>query len=333
MLTKNIFGSNLRQLITVTLITLVHPLECQGAALGVANDYNVFVAGNFTATGADTGGRIAVGGTASFPGYYSIGDAILDSFIAPNNDTLDVGGNISVGPAQVYYGNNTDSLAGNAYEGSLGKSTAVMIEGGSLVIGGANPIDFASQSSFLSSYAAQLGQATANSTVNNNGYGTITLTGTDPTLEIFDLPIADLGGSDSLYLNVNSSATVLINVMGTSVTTSNSGFFLNGTQIIGNTATGYDKILFNFYQATDIAFGGTFQGTVLAPNANVTGGNGQLDGGLIAQSYNGSIEFHDLLFNGTLPAYTAPTPEPAPFVLCGAGLVLLGMVRRRRTTP
>jgi choice-of-anchor A domain-containing protein len=202
-----------------------------------------------------------------------------------------------------------------------------MMDGGQLTTGGADPINFASQFSFLTAYATQLGQLTANSTVNNNGYGTITLTGTDPTLEIFDLPIADLGGSNALDINVNASATVLINVMGISVTTSNSGFFLNGTQNIGNGATGYEHILFNFYQATSINFGGTFQGTVLAPNASVTGGGGQIDGGLIAQSYSGNLEFHDLLFNGSLPA---PVPEPSPLILCGIGLLLVGLGRYRR---
>ena len=295
------------------------------AALGVANAYNVFLDSNFTATGADTGGRIAVGGTASFPGYYEVGDAILDSFTAPNNNTLDVNTNISAGPAQVFYGNNNSG--GNAYQASLGNSTAVMMDGGQLTTGGADPINFASQFSFLTAYATQLGQLTANSTVTNNGYGTITLTGTDPTLEIFDIPIADLGGSNALDINVNPSATVLINVIGTSVSTSNSGFFLNGTQTIGNGATGYEHVLFNFYQATSINLGGTFQGTVLAPDASVTGGGGQLDGGLIAQSYSGNIEFHDLLFTGSLPAFV---PEPSPLILCGIGLVLVGLGSYRR---
>jgi choice-of-anchor A domain-containing protein/uncharacterized protein (TIGR03382 family) len=316
-------GSGRRaRVIACSLGAFLLPVHLYGSdVLGVANAYNIFVFNNLSVTGADTGGRIAVGGTASFPGYYSVGDAILDSFTAPDNNVLDVDNSISAGPAGVYNG--------NAYVGKSPTSTAVTYNGTSTNVGG-DPINFSSQAAFLTNYATQLSLLSANSTVNNNGYGTITLTGTDPTLEIFDLPIADLGGTNSLDINVNSSATVLINVIGASVTTSNSGFFLNGTQNLGNTATGYEKILFNFYQATGITFGGTFQGTVLAPHANVTGGNGQLDGGLIAQSYAGNNEFHDLLFNGTLPAYVAPVPEPAPFVLCGAGLVFVGLLRRRR---
>jgi len=327
MLRKDISKGRAVLVIAGILSACAQPVRLYGSTLGVANAYNVFVEGSFTATGADTGGRIAVGGTASFPGYYSVGDAILDTFTAPDNNTLDVNSNISTGPAQVYYGNNTNSIAGNAYQAALGKSTAVMMGGGQLVTGGADPINFTAQFSFLSAYATQLSQLTANSTVSNNGYGTITLTGTDPTLEVFDLPIADLGGSNALAINVNSSATVLINVIGSSLITSNSGFFLNGTQIIGNSATGYEHVLFNFYQATSIQFGGTFQGTVLAPNAVTSGGGGQMDGGLIARSYSGNIEFHDLLFNGNLPAVV---PEPSPFLLCGAGLILVGLAGRRK---
>jgi hypothetical protein len=41
------------------------------------------------------------------------------------------------------------------------------------------------------------------------------------------------------------------------------------------------------------------------------------------------MEFHDLLFTGGgLPA---AVPEPSTLVLCGAGLVLAGVTRRRRS--
>ncbi len=301
------------------LLACLLPVSLEAGALGVANAYNVFVFNNLSITGADTGGRIAVGGTASFPNYYSIGQHIIDTFSAPNNDNLVVDASIASGPANVFNG--------NAYEGVAGASTAAM-NGGTLKVGGGSPISVAAQAVSLRAYATQLSQLTANSTVSVSG-SSVTLTGTDSKLEVFSLPIADLGGTFNLNINVNPLATILINVLGTSVTTSNSGFFLNGTQVIGDSALGYQKILFNFYQATNINFGGTFQGTVLAPNADITGSNGQVDGGLIAKSFTGSSEFHDLLFTGTLPAQT---PEPGTWVMfmLGAGCVGLTRFKRRR---
>ncbi|HEY3837298.1 MAG TPA: choice-of-anchor A family protein [Bryobacteraceae bacterium] len=286
-------------------------------ALGAANAYNLFVFGNLSLTGADTGGRVAVGGNASFPAWYSIGQNILDSFTAPDN--LDVDLSITAGPAGVYNG--------NAYEGVAGASYANTYNG-TATVGGASPLSVANQYNSLLALSNQITQLTANSSVVLNG-STVTLTGTDPTLEVFNLPIADLGGNNAIYLNVKPTATVLINVIGSgSITTSNSGFFYNGSQIIGNSATGYDRILFNFNQATGINFGGTFEGTVLAPKANVTGTtSGQLDGGLIAQSFTGNTEFHDLLFTGTIPT---PTPELQTWAMyaIGGGLVLFARTRR-----
>ncbi len=309
-------------------LALLNPAHVDAAALGVANAYNVFVSGNLTLTGADTGGRVAAGGNASFPGYYSVGQAILDSFTAPSNDTLDVDMSITAGPAGVYNG--------NAYEGVAGASYASVQSGYSAKVGGASPIGVAGQVATLNTYSAQLAKQTANSTVTANGPGgpnSFLLTGTDPTLEIFTLPIADL--TDSLYFKVNPTATVLINVTGTGpVTTTNTGtFYYQGgsyQQFVGNTATMWENVLFNFSQATSITFGGSFVGTVLAANADVTGANGQLDGGLIAKSFNGSTEFHDLLFTGTLPPMTA-APEPGTWVMLilGTGLMALSRGVRR----
>lgn len=226
------------------MVSLALAVQLYGSALGVANDYNIFVFNNLTVTGSDSGGRIAVGGTASFDqAWYSVGDAVLHSFSAPDNETLDVADTISTGPAQIY--------AGHAYLASGSPSDVSLVDGGTLTEGGTNPVNVAGQYSFLNSYATQLSQLSANSTVNN-----------------------------SLWFDVSATATVLINVIGTSITTSDCGFFWNGAQITGNSATEYQNVLFNFYQATSIDLTGTFQGTVLAPNAAVTGGDGQLDGGL-----------------------------------------------------
>lgn len=126
----------------------------------MANDYNIFVSRNLTITGSDTGGRVDVGGTASLPNYYSIGDAMLGSFTAPDNNSLDVDMSISAGPANVY--------DGNAYEGTAETSTASM-DDGTLTIGGPSPIGVASQFGWLSAYATQLSQLAANSTVTVSG--------------------------------------------------------------------------------------------------------------------------------------------------------------------
>ena len=312
------------------LLDLASDNRCQAAALGVANAYNVFVFNNFSETGADTGGRIAAGGTVSFNGTYAVTQSLLDTFVPPLNDALVIDSNIISGNANLFHG--------NAYLGALPKSV-YMVGGGSVTVGGGvagspigagtSAVGVAAQAPSLIATSTQLSQLTANGTVANNGYGTINLNGTDPTLDVFDLNISTLA-SGTFNLNDPSTATVIINVIGASVTTTNWGMYINGQGVNGDSTTGATKVLWNFYQATSLTFGGGFLGTVLAPNADVIGTNGQqLDGGLIAKSFSGSTEFHDLLFTGTLPP-TSTTPEPAPFALCGGALVLAGLVKRRR---
>jgi len=311
------FAALLRVATTACVCLATAQVHAAGV-LGVANAYNVFVFNNFTETGSDTGGRLAAGGNASFSGTYAVTQSLLDPYTAPNNDSLVVGGAIVSGTANV--------LSGNAFLKLNGAGSASMTGGGTLTVGGSSPINFATEQASLTAYSIQLSQQTANGTVANNGYGTITLTGGSSTLDIFNLNFSDLGGSNTININNPSSATVLINVAGTSGTTTNAGIYINGAGANGDSTTAAAKVLFNFYQATSVALGGSFLGTILAPTANVTGTYGQIDGGLIAKSFTGPTEFHDILLNGTLPANTtsASTPEPGTNILLGLGLIALG---------
>lgn len=54
------------------------------------------------------------------------------------------------------------------------------------------------------------------------------------------------------------------------------------------------KILYNFYNATHVELSGNFNGTILAPNADITSPSnctGHLSGALIAKSFTGGLEF------------------------------------------
>jgi len=294
--------------------------------LGVANAYNVFVFSNFTETGSDTGGRIAAGGNVSFSGTYAVTQSILDLYLAPNNDSLVVDGTVTSGTGSI--------LHGNAFRETAGAGSVSMTGGGTLTTGGASPIGVAALQSSYVNYSTQLSQLSSTGSVNNNGFGTITLTGGNSTINIFSVNIALLGGSNTFNINIPTSATAIINVTGTTGTTTNAGMFINGAGVNGDSSTGATKVLFNFYQATGLTLGGGFLGTVLAPNANVTGTNfAQLDGGLIANSFTGSTEFHDQLFTGGgTPSFpSAPTPEAGTSALIGFGLIGLAGIAKLKS--
>ncbi|WP_295214115.1 choice-of-anchor A family protein, partial [Ruminococcus sp.] len=111
-------------------------------------------------------------------------------------------------------------------------------------------------------------------------------------------------------------AYIIINVDGTAVTVANDNVrtSINGIKISTddgayNNHYGVSSLLYNFYNATSLKLGKNFQGTVFAPNANVTDGDngrGHLSGALIAKSFEGSTEFgyrpYDIL--GASTSYT-----------------------------
>lgn len=96
---------------------------------------------------------------------------------------------------------------------------------------------------------------------------------------------------------------IVVNVEGTKVEFPSSNFCtkINGKQIsrdedaILNNNLGCTSLLYNFSQATELKLGKNFQGTILAPNADVTDHGadayGHLSGALIANSFDGYTEF------------------------------------------
>jgi choice-of-anchor A domain-containing protein len=281
------------------------------------------------------GGRLAVGGSFSSTGTYTIASAVLDSFTAPGNLALDVQTSITSGQLSLSSGNGF-------VRGGTVNTNVYNNGGGTVTTSGTNPINMTTTFTALQSYSTQLAAVSANSTVTAGGgaspipSGDYLLQGTDPTLEVFSLPIADL--ATVLYFNVNPTATVLVNVTGTgTVTTTNSGtFYYQGgsyNQYINDGSDNmWSNVIFNFSQTTSLTLGGTFVGTVLAPNAAITSNGGRMVGGLIAKSYSGNSEFHDVLFTGgNLPAQATATPEPGTWamIVTGVGCMVVSQIKRR----
>jgi choice-of-anchor A domain-containing protein len=129
-------------------------------------------------------------------------------------------------------------------------------------------------------------------------------------------------GNAWVIINVYTSGTTSYSIGPSSDTTVNP-YSGNSYQLTGD-AYAAEDILYNFSNATSLTLGYTVAGSVLAPDANVTGGVDMV-GSLVAASYNGGAEFHNAIFMG--PTYT---PEPAPIACVGLGLLGLAYLRRRR---
>src|SRR5262249_52585356 len=116
-------------------------------------------------------------------------------------------------------------------------------------------------------------------------------------------------------ISAPAGATVLVNVSGDSAQMQNMGLSVSGTD--------RQHVLFNFAGATALTLGGiAVEGSVLAPRANVTFNNGNLEGTLVARSLAGSGEFHNFPSQASVPtaqppAPPSPPPAPAPPALSG----------------
>ncbi len=280
-----------------------------GANLGVANDYNGFILGSDTQFDTDTEGRLACGGAASLNNYAVT--SALTGFAGP---ALVTAGTLNYTNGEVYWG--------DVYVGGTANLTSVIIANGQL-FNPANPIDFVTASAYLDQQSAAWGALAPNGTTLVQ-FGGITLTGLDPSLNIFSVNGSDLSSANSLTISAPASSTILVNVNGTSNTMQNFG-----TTFAGGAAKQYT--LYNFYQTSALGISGiSVEGSVLAPGAGVTFDNGNTEGTLVAATLYGNGELHNYPFEGDLPS---PVPDASTLTLAlvsGMTLTAQALCRRRR---
>lgn len=297
-------------LIAASMVAM--PMASHAADLG---DYNALFFGNFNSSGSDTEGRLAVGGNATLNSY-DVGlkrSAAVPSDSSSRN-TLLVGGDLSWnqgGGGQVH--------GGDVRVGGTSSLANVSIPDGSLVQGGIAANYFSSaQSSYrsLSTQLAGLGN-TAGSTV-TYAYGGITLSGTNSNLSVFNVDGNYLNSANTLNISGAANSTVLINVSGTA----------DQMKYMGINLSGVDKqhVLFNFANATSLNFDGVgINGSILAPNADITSGYHNFDGQIIANSFTGHGQINNFAFQGNV---TQAVPEPTSMAALGIGLI--SVLRRRK---
>jgi len=270
-------------------------------SLGAASDYNVFVFGNFTSSGSDTEGRLAVGGNANLTNY-SVGTSLS----ATGGNTLVVGQALTFNSGQVN--------KGNAVYGTTVSTSNFGIPNGSVIQG--SPIDFAAAQSQLTSLSGQLAGLSSNGTFTDY-YGTLQFVGSDAALNTFTVTAPSVNSANGVQINAPANSTVVINISGNNINFDYMGISISNTD--------KQHVIYNFYEATVLNIAGiSVQGSILAPFAAVNFSNGNVEGTLIAASVSGQGEYHNYKFLGTLPV-----PEPSSAALIGLSLAAI-VARRRR---
>ncbi|MDA3860723.1 MAG: choice-of-anchor A family protein [Melioribacteraceae bacterium] len=247
---------------------------------GAAAPYNLFVIKDVVQPSSDTEGKVAVGRNATF-GNYSVGDKLNPS--GGTEDVLIVGRKLTYTSGQVYNGNAVYGKYKDISQMNLCRDGSIRKD--SLIDFDQAEIDLNSLSSLL---AAK--DATGTTTFEWNG---LTLNGTEPILNVFEVDGNDLSTSNSMEINVPNGSVVLVNVNRGDVSWGPSGVVVNGTAV-GN-------VLYNFHAANKLKISGIdIRGSVLAPKARVNFVAGVINGQMICKFFEGQGQMNLAPFHGNI---------------------------------
>lgn len=325
----------------------------------VLNQFNAVVLGSATSY-SHTDGRTYVGGSLSGGDYVQhVSDTPKSNYAgltvagAASNVKVNglgavIGGGLSnstvnQGSSVIKGGVSNSNLNGAAYvEGGSsgnfnGGKLATPSEAMAVNLAAATSTDFGTLLGGLSGSLKTLGStgstvsfegnlAIFNAVVNGNG------------LAVFDLTAIDtvLFSKGEFRFNLNGASTVVLN---TDVKSANIG-----ANFLGGSAQQYGgRMLWNFYNATNLTINNQWGGSLLAPDAFLTN-NQNIEGGVFVNGLDQRGEIHLQSFTGSLPdgggAAGRPSgavPEPAGMALFAAGLGAMGMLgalrRRSRRAP
>jgi choice-of-anchor A domain-containing protein len=242
--------------------------------LVLARGFNVVSCQDYVG-GVDVAGRAAVARDVEFTGF-SIGAAV------PIGPALVVGEDLYLRSGTVY-GDAIFGFAADADE-------TVDFQGGGLVAD--YPIDFQVGCFRLDLLSLLLGLFPVTGTTSETISEGLAFYGTKPILNVFEVQGGLLGNISNLEINAPADSLVLINITGPGpINISDLEVQINGVD--------RQRVLFNYWQNGSISISGiSFQGSLLAPSAEVSFNNGQFEGQLIAGNLVGYGAFHHYPFGG-----------------------------------
>jgi choice-of-anchor A domain-containing protein len=295
-------------LAALTLIGACSQAQASPINFGLDPSLNLLVLSNMNVSSSDVEGRVAVGGNASLSSY-SINTKTGASALYAGTG-LTVGGNLNFSSGSVW--------GGAAIGGGYAQSASGTVLGG-VSTGSTGGFDFAGERLRLNDLSVNL-DLLANTGSATDQWGTLHFDASGKMLAVFDISASDALKSmqiDSLL----DGAQVLINVHGSSVDFGNHGY------------TGFNKgqVVFNLPEAASVLLNGGINASLLATQATVGMGWGQINGQVVVNNWNSSVQVNDAPLPGArAPAPVNRLPEPESLALMGAALAALAWVRRRR---
>jgi choice-of-anchor A domain-containing protein len=244
--------------------------SCSLRPLGIATEYGLFVIGDLSGLQA-CNNHVAVGGNAQF---YSDFDDIEGDLI--------VGGSLSAG---------SGDIDGKLIVGNLNNAVDFEVRNG---VQFGNPIDFNKEKIHFQYLSNAYGRYVTTGTTHSLT-GIVTFSGEHPRLNVFSINAALLSSASYIKILAPNNSTVLINVVGSSVT-------INSDVTMAVIGVSTRNVLWNMPSTTSIKISvSTFRGSILSPNASVEYKYGWMKGSIIANNMIGTDTQFEYKFSGCLP--------------------------------
>lgn len=295
---------------TAFLIAFLAATSAQAGplSLGLDGSLNLLAFGNMNVSSSDVEGRVAVGGNATLAGY-SINTKSGAAALYPGTG-LTVGGNLAFSSGTVWGG----AVVGGSY----------VPQASGNVIGGVTQgqgFAFAAEYQRLNTLSAAL-DALVNTGSAVDQWGTLHFNAAGLSLAVFDIQAADAARNMQID-GLADGSQVLINIHGTAVDFGNHGY------------TGFNKsqVLFNLPDAANVLLNGGINASLLATQASVGAGWGQINGQVVVKDWNSSVQVNDAPLppgRPQTPNGSQRLPEPGSIALVALAIGAAGVSARRR---
>jgi choice-of-anchor A domain-containing protein len=333
--------------LATTLLLSCGLAHAGGSSLGIDPSLALLSFGDLSVSGSSISGGVAVGGNAAIKSYSIDGGSAANSLVVGGNLAFDggsitgrtlVGGRLTSSYGGSFAG---DVSVGGTLDASAGladsKGAQITVFGSTIGVQPWYPtvskgsgsfstgLDFVALESHFDTLSGAL-DASADTGTATLQWGTLTFDAKGQNVAVFDID-ASVAGNNMQIVGLAPTASVIINVHGSTVDFGNHGY--------SDFASG--QVLFNLPDATAVTFNGGATASFLAPRATFSSGSGSISGQVIVDSWVGGSRITDVAFAGMLPdgaagqpAVITPVPEPHAWALLLSGLLVAAVVARRR---
>ena len=279
--------------------------KCSTEIFGIIQKFNAFFFHNFNGYSSDVQGRLAVKGTANISGGYQIGAFVYNpvehnvkSEYSCTSATMNGDIKYSVIAGTLNYRDGGEILNGGiAYQTSIELPNYIKeaIEKYQCSIEKKTIINFEEAKRTVTTLSKKLALTTDNTKVmNESGILIIDLI---PNQKLYVIKIENLNQYHNIKINENgvkiSEVTIIFNLLSEVVKFTNfdiSSLNKYATRILWNVPNAKKVIIQNF----------RIQGSLLAPNADIEGYNGNIQGQIIGNNFTGNLQIDWVPFSGCI---------------------------------